>query len=70
MKVPSKYRNIVSGLFMGLTMSLVMSFTMAAVNIGFSSNFILAWMRGFIIGSLVAIPTSLIVGRVIRKIIV
>ena len=64
-----KYRNIVAGVLMGWVMSLVTSFTMAAVNIGFSSNFIVAWIEGFVIGLLVAIPTSLIVGPIIRKVI-
>ena len=48
-------------------MSLVMSLTMTAVNVGFSPYFFTAWIKGFAVGSLVSIPTSLIVGPTVQK---
>jgi len=65
MNIPLKYRKIVSGVLIALIMSLVMSFTMTEVTMSFSSHFIVTWMRVFMIGSLVAIPTSLIVSPMI-----
>ncbi len=52
---------------MALIMSLVMSFTMTVAIMGFSSHFIVIWMRGFMIGSLVTIPTSLILAWGFKK---
>jgi len=69
MKVPRKYRNGVIGVLMGLIMSLVMSFTMTLINIGLVPYFFSAWLKGFIIGSIVSIPTSLVVGPIIQKLI-
>ena len=68
-KFSEKQRPIIIGTLMGLSLSLIMSFTMTVVMVGFTPIFIRAWFTGFVIGSIVSIPTSLILGPIIAKIV-
>ena len=65
----AKHRPIITGILMGVSLSLVMSFTMTVVMVGFTPIFMRAWFTGFVVGSLVSIPTSLILGPLITKIV-
>ena len=42
---------------------------MTVVMVGFTPIFMGAWFNGMVIGSLVSIPTSLILGPIIAKIV-
>ncbi len=66
-KFAAKYRPIITGILMGFSLSLIMSFTMTVVMVGFTPIFMRAWFNGFVIGSIVSIPASLILGPIIAK---
>ena len=68
-KFSAKYKPIITGILMGLSLSFIMSFTMTVVMVGFAPIFMRAWFNGFVIGSLVSIPTSLILGPIIAKVV-
>ena len=50
-------------------MSLFMSFVLTAINIGFPSYFIVAWLTSFGIGFAVALPVSLLVIPLVQRLI-
>lgn len=67
MKIPKKYSILLFSAIMAFFMALVMSFVMTVVNIGFKSNFPMMWIRGFAIGFVVSLPTSMLVSSKARK---
>jgi hypothetical protein len=52
---------------MGL--SLIMSFAMTVVFMGFALIFLNAWLQGFLVGTVVSIPASLILGPLVARIV-
>ncbi|MCJ7731557.1 DUF2798 domain-containing protein [Candidatus Bathyarchaeota archaeon] len=54
---------------MGLSLSLIMSFTMTVVFIGFTPMFLTAWIQGFLMGTVVSIPASLIFGPLVSRVV-
>ncbi len=68
-KFSAKYRPIFTGVLMGFSLSLIMSFTMTVVMVGFTPIFLRAWFNGFVIGSIVSIPTSMFLGPLIAKVV-
>ena len=48
-------------------MSMCMSFVMACVNVGFSDGLIFAWIRGWIIGFIVAAPLSYVLPPIANR---
>jgi hypothetical protein len=57
-----------NGFCMAIFMSLCMSFVMTAVNVGFGSNFIPAWLAGGGVGFLVSLPLSFFLPPFLQKI--
>jgi len=54
---------------MSLAMSFVMSFTLTLINLGYVPSFFEKWIRGFAISFIVALPTSLIIVPVAKRIV-
>jgi hypothetical protein len=60
-------RNIIVSLGMCVFMSVLMSFVMTLVSIGFSDEFIPAWLKGVAIGFCVALPLSFLIPILMNK---
>lgn len=54
---------------MALILPLIITFVMTALNLGFTHEFILKWMRGYVLGFAVALPSILIIAPKIRKVV-
>lgn len=67
MKISKKQGFILFVLLVAITMSAVMSFGIIAMRIGFVSNFLNIWWNDFLIGTILAIPTSFIIVPLIKK---
>ena len=50
-------------------MSVFMSFFLTAVNIGFTSSFVVVWLRSLAVGFAVALPVSFVVIPFVRRLI-
>lgn len=50
-------------------MAFTMSFVMLLINVGIFSGFLSKWMKGFAIGYLVAVPTSILAAKITDKLI-
>jgi hypothetical protein len=61
MNTPLK-RKIVFSLLMGIVTTGVISFALLALNLGFSNEFALAWLRSWAIGYVIVIPAILLIG--------
>lgn len=69
MKLPYLYAVLVEKVLMALVMSLVISWVMLAIEIGFRENFFHEWISSWGLAFLVALPTSLILGPLIKKVV-
>jgi hypothetical protein len=50
-------------------MSFSISFVLTLINAGLRSDFLFVWIRGFTIGFIVALPISLIVVPIMRRVV-
>ncbi len=68
-----KQTKVFSSLLKPCLMALTMSLVMLIINVGIVEMFLSKWMKGFAIGYLVAVPTSLlaatITDTIIRKVV-
>jgi len=55
-------RKIAFSLSMGVVTTGIISFILLAINLGFSNDFALAWLRSWSIGYLIVIPAILLIG--------
>jgi len=55
-------RKIAFTLSMGIVTTGIISFVLLALNLGFSNEFALAWLRSWAIGYLMVIPAILLIG--------
>ncbi len=69
MKVNKKYTPYLFALLMGVSMGLVMSFSMTALNSGFTQDFLARWLKSFIGGITIGIPTAIMVSSPINRFI-
>jgi hypothetical protein len=69
MKIKRKYYGLLFGLLVSIIMSLIMSFVLTLINVGWQPNFLMIWLRAFGISFAVALPISLILVPLIRKIL-
>ena len=69
LKIKKKYDSLLMALIMTTALDSVMSFTMISVNTGwtpgFLERFVIAWLIGFV----VALPTSLLTFPLARKLV-
>jgi len=68
-KIKKKYSWILFAFFMSLMMSFSISFVLTLINAGLIPDFPSVWMRGFIIGFIVALPIALIVVPIMQKVV-
>ncbi|MFC1893070.1 DUF2798 domain-containing protein [Chloroflexota bacterium] len=54
---------------MGTSMALVMSLVMTIVNVGIVPSFLSIWLRSFLIGAGIGIPTAIIISPRVRQIV-
>lgn len=69
MSLTEKQTKIIFGILMAFFMALAMSFIMVLINVGLVKAFLPIWMKSFVIGFLVAVPTSMIAAPISQKII-
>lgn len=69
MKIRRKYYGLLFGLFVSIIMSLIMSFALTLVNVGWQPHFFMIWLKSLGISFAVALPVSLVVVPVIRKLL-
>ena len=55
-------RKIAFTLAMGMVTTGIISFVLLALNLGFSDDFALAWLRSWSVGYLIVIPAILLIG--------
>ena len=55
-------RKIAFTLAMGMVTTGIISFVLLALNLGFSEDFALAWLRSWSVGYLIVIPAILLIG--------
>lgn len=68
-KISRKFYTIIFATLVAILMSIFMSFVLTAVNIGFPDFFLAAWMKSLGLGFVVALPVSMLVIPLVRKII-
>jgi hypothetical protein len=61
MKTSPRFAGILMSFIVAFGMSLVMSFVMVVVNLGFSEEFLITWLRAWIIGLSVGFPAAAII---------
>jgi len=69
MKINRKYSMILFAVLMSFVMSFAMSLTLTLINLGFVPYFFEKWIRAFAVSFLVALPTSLLIVPIARKIV-
>jgi hypothetical protein len=55
-------RKIAFTLAMGIVTTGIISFVLLALNLGFSNEFALAWLRSWAVGYMLVIPAILLIG--------
>ena len=55
-------RKIAFALSMGVVTTGIISFVLLALNLGFSSSFVAAWLRSWSVGYVIVIPAILLIG--------
>jgi hypothetical protein len=55
-------RKIAFSLSMGIVTTGIVSFVLLALNLGFSNEFALAWLRSWVVGYVIVIPAILLIG--------
>ena len=68
-KISKRYYGVLFGVLMGAFMSLVMSCVMTIVNVGIVPKFPSIWLRAFLVGAAVGIPTAIVVSTRVRQIV-
>ena len=69
MKIKRKYYQLLFGFFVSIIMSLIMSFALTLINTGWVPHFFMIWLKSFGISFAVALPISLIIVPLIRKLL-
>jgi len=67
MKINPKFSGILVSSIVAFGMSFVMSFVMVLGNLGFPEEFLITWLRAWIIGLLVGFPTAATIVPFARK---
>ena len=73
LKIDKKYSGFLMALIMVIALDSAMSFAMTTINVGWTSMFLEKFVNGWIIGFVIALPTSLLVfplaTRLVSKIV-
>ncbi|WMN59620.1 DUF2798 domain-containing protein [Pseudoalteromonas xiamenensis] len=65
--IPRKYENLLFPFLMALFMSCIMSFVITVMNAGFVNHLLTIWLRAWAGAFVVAFPTILVVGPMVRR---
>jgi hypothetical protein len=65
---PQKKFHLTFSLIMGAMMISIMTFVITMVNVGFSPDFFVRWMRAFVVAYAVGVPVIFFLAPVARKI--
>lgn len=60
---------VLSGFFMVLVIDTVMTFTMTSIAVGWNSDFPSRFVRGWLVGFVVAYPTALLVFPLVTRLV-
>ena len=69
MKINKKYYGLLIALIMTMALDSVMTFTMVSVTTGWTAGFLERFVNGWLIGFAVALPTTLLVIPLARKLV-
>lgn len=69
MKVSEKIYGIIFSLLISLVMSFFMSFFMIWVNVGFTNDFMVAWMGSTVLGLIIGFPIAAIAVPLIQRLL-
>jgi hypothetical protein len=69
LKLDKKYSGLLIAIIMTVVLDSAMSFTMISINTGWTAGFLQRFANGWIIGFAVALPTSLLVIPLARKLV-
>ena len=69
LRMKRKYNGILFAALTSVVMSLIITFILVLVNNGWTERFWEMWLRGFVVGSLVSIPISLIVIPAVKRMV-
>ncbi len=64
-----KKKRIIFSLIIGLITTGIISFTLIVVNVGFTENFLIIWIKSWVIAYVVVIPVLLLIAPPIQKLI-
>ncbi len=62
-------QKIIFALIMGSVTTAIISYTLIYLNMGFSEKFLGIWLKSWGISYLIVIPTILIIGPIIQKLV-
>jgi len=69
LRIKRKYNGLLFAALTSVIMSLIITFILVLVNNGWTERFWEMWLRGFIVGSLVSIPISLVVIPLVKRMV-
>ena len=69
LKIRRKYGEFLFAALTSVVMSFIITFIITLVNTGLAASFWSMWIRGFLVGSAVSIPISLLAIPVVRRIV-
>ena len=69
MKIKRKYYGLLFAFFVSIIMSIIMSLVLTLINVGWQPHFFMIWLKAFGISFAVALPISLIIVPLIRKLL-
>lgn len=60
-------KRIAFALLMGIITTCIISFTLVSVNVGYTNNFIVIWLRSWAIAYAIAVPAVLYLGPQVQR---
>jgi len=69
LKLDKKYSGLLTAIIMTIALDSTMTFTMISINTGWTAGFLQRFVNGWIIGFAVALPTSLLVIPLARRLV-
>lgn len=69
LKINSKYSGLLVAFFMTIALDTTMTLTMTTINTGWTEEFVHRFLSGWVIGFIVAFPTSILVIPLARRIV-
>ena len=67
LRVNKKFYGLIVAFFMTLALDTTMTFTMTSINTGWTSDFLPRFLQSWVLGFVVAFPTSILILPLARK---